>query len=36
MTYRSGKRDYTGERHQWLAGVTIEETELENFPETPL
>ena len=27
MTYRSGRGDYTAERHQWLAGVTIEDIE---------
>ncbi len=29
MTYRSGKGDYTAERHQWLDGVTLEEIERE-------
>ena len=27
MTYRSGRGDYTADRHQWLAGVTIEDIE---------
>jgi hypothetical protein len=27
MTYRSGHGDYTADRHQWLAGVTIEDIE---------
>lgn len=25
MSYRSGKGDYTAERHQWLDGITIED-----------
>ena len=25
MTYRSGRGDYTAERHKWLDGITIEE-----------
>jgi hypothetical protein len=29
MTYRSGRGDYTADRHQWLAGVTIEDIERE-------
>ena len=29
MTYRSGKGDYTAERHQWLANVTVEDIERE-------
>jgi hypothetical protein len=29
MTLRSGKGDYTAERHQWLDGATIEEIERE-------
>jgi hypothetical protein len=29
MTYRSGRGDYTADRHQWLDGVTIEDIERE-------
>ena len=29
MTYRSGKGDYTADRHQWLDGITMEEIERE-------
>ena len=25
MTYRPGTGDYTADRHQWLAGITIEQ-----------
>jgi hypothetical protein len=27
--HRSGRGDYTADRHQWLAGVTIEDIERE-------
>ena len=29
MTYRSGRGDYTAERHQWLDSVSIEEIQRE-------
>ena len=29
MTYRSGTGDYTRDRHQWLAGITIEDIEMQ-------
>ena len=36
MTYRSGKGDYTAERHEWQAGLTVE-TILESLKDnTPL
>jgi hypothetical protein len=25
MSYRSGRGDYTADRHQWLAGITLED-----------
>jgi hypothetical protein len=34
MTYRSGKGDYTAERHQWLGGNTLEDLERELFPKS--
>ena len=34
MLHRSGKGDYTAERHQWLDGVTLEDIERELMPES--
>ena len=35
MTYRSGRGDYTADRHQWLAGVTLEDIAKELGVELP-
>ena len=34
MLHRSGKGDYTAERHQWLDGIPIKEIERELMPES--
>jgi hypothetical protein len=33
--HRSGRGDYTADRHQWLAGVTIEDIERELKANSP-
>ncbi len=35
MTHRSGKGDYTRDRHQWLDGITIEDIEKQLLEATP-
>jgi len=35
MTYRSGRGDYTAERHQWLDSVSIEEIQRELNAQSP-
>ena len=29
MTFRSGRGDYTADRHQWLSGLTLEDIQRE-------
>jgi hypothetical protein len=35
MTYRSGRGDYTAERHQWLDSISIEEIQRELNAQSP-
>ena len=35
MTYRSGRGDYTRDRHQWLDSVSIEEIQRELNAQSP-